>query len=75
MTISIKNNSRNNQKTLTKFKTLVNNEGILEAYKAKRYYVKPSLKKKLKREAAERQRAKDFIDEIRELQKNKDDFF
>ena len=39
MTISIKNNSRNNQKTLTKFKTLVNNEGILEAYKAKRYYV------------------------------------
>ena len=39
------------------------------------FYFKPSLKKKLKREAAERQRAKDFIDEIRELQKNKDDFF
>ena len=46
MTISIKNNSRNNQKTLTKFKTLVNNEGILEAYKAKKYYVGKKTKKR-----------------------------
>ena len=53
----------------------MNAEKIIETYKSKRYYVKPSLKKKLKREAAERQRAKDFIDEIKELQKNKDDFF
>ena len=75
MTISIKNNSRNNQKTLTKFKTLVNNEGILEAYKAKRYFVKPSLAKKLKREAAQKQRIRDEIEEIRQLQKNWDDIF
>ena len=75
MTISIKNNSRNNQKTLTKFKTLVNNEGILEAYKAKIYYVKPSLAKKLKREAAQKQRIRDEIEEIRQLQKNWDDIF
>ena len=75
MTISIKNNSRNNQKTLTKFKTLVNNEGILEAYKAKRYYFKPSLAKKLKREAAQKQRIRDEIEEIRQLQKNWDDIF
>ncbi len=73
--ISVKARSRNNQKTLSQFKSLVNAEKIIETYKSKRYYVKPSLKKKLKREAAERQRAKDFIDEIRELQKNKDDFF
>ena len=75
MTISIKNNSRYNQKTLTKFKTLVNNEGILEAYKAKRYQVKPSLAKKLKREAAQKQRIRDEIEEIRQLQKNWDDIF
>ena len=54
---------------------MVNNEGILEAYKAKRYYVKPSLAKKLKREAAARQRAKDLIDQIREIEKQKDDIF
>ena len=75
MTISIKNNSRNNQKILTKFKTLVNNEGILEAYKDKRFYVKPSLAKKLKREAAQKQRIRDEIEEIRQLQKNWDDIF
>ena len=75
MTISVKNNGRNNQKTLTKFKNMVNNEGIIEAYKAKRYYVKPSLAKKLKREAAQKQRIRDEIEEIRQLQKNWDDIF
>ncbi len=73
--ISVKSKSRNNQKLLTKFKSLVNAEGILETYKSKRYYVKPSLKKKLKREAAERQRAKDLINDIKEIQKHWDDLF
>jgi ribosomal protein S21 len=73
--ISVKSRSKNNQKLLSQFKSLVNNEKIIETYKSKQYYIKPSLKKKLKREAAERQRAKDFIDEIKEIQKNKDDFF
>jgi len=75
MTISVKNNSRNNQKTLTKFSKLVNNEGILEAYKSKRYYVKPSLAKRLKREAAQKQKIRDMIEEIRQIQKNWDDIF
>ena len=70
--ISVKNSSRNNHKMLSKFKNLVNNEKIIETYKNKQYYVKPSLKKKLKREAAARQRAKDFIDLIREIEKQKD---
>ena len=73
--ISVKSRSKNNQKLLSQFKSLVNNEKIIETYKSKQYYIKPSLKKKLKREAAERQRAKDFIDEIKKIQKNKDDFF
>ena len=34
-----------------------------------------SLKKKLKREAAERQRAKDLINEIKEIKKHWDDIF
>ena len=73
--ISVKNSSRNNHKMLSKFKNLVNNEKIIETYKSKKYYVKPSLKKKLKREAAARQRAKDLIDQIREIEKQKDDIF
>ena len=44
-------------------------------YKKKQNYIKPSLKKKLKREAAERQRAKDLLEEIRDIQKHWDDLF
>ena len=73
--ISVKAKTKNPQKLLSQFKSLVNSEKIIETYKSKRYYVKPSLKKKLKREAAERQRAKDYIDEIKEIQKNWDDMF
>ena len=71
--ISVRSKNKNSQKLLSQFKSLVNNEKIIETYKAKRYYLKPSLRKKLKREAAERQRAKDYIDEIKELMKNRDD--
>lgn len=73
--ISVRNKSRNNQKLLTQFKSLVNAENIIEDYKKKQYYIKPSLKKKLKREAAERQRAKDLLEEIRDIQKHWDDLF
>lgn len=73
--ISVKNKGRNNLKLLSQFKSLVNAEGTLETYKSKKYYVKPSLKKKLKREAAERQRAKDLINEIKEIRKHWDDIF
>ena len=73
--ISVKAKTKNPQKLLSQFKSLVNSEKIIETYKSKRYYVKPSLKKKLMREAAERQRAKDYIDEIKEIQKNWDDMF
>jgi ribosomal protein S21 len=66
--ISVKSKGRNNQKLLTQFKSLVNAEGTLETYKSKRYYVKPSLKKKLKREAAQRQRMKDEIKLIRQIE-------
>ena len=73
--ISVRNKSRNNQKLLTQFKSLVNAENIIEDYKKKQYYIKPSLKKNLKREAAERQRAKDLLEEIRDIQKHWDDLF
>ena len=47
---------------------------MLNALKEKRYYAKPSLKKRLKREAAARQRVKDMYKEIRAAQREEDNF-
>ena len=44
------------------------NEGIIKTVNDKSHYVKPSLKKKLKREAAQRQRMKDEIKLIRQIE-------
>ena len=69
------NRSNNNMKTLQKFKNKVNEEGILNDLKRHEHYVKPSRAKVLKRENAERQRAKDLRKEINNLIKNKDEIF
>ena len=61
--------NENPERAVSKLKNLVVKEGILNAVKDKRYYKKPSLKRKLKREAAARQRVKDFHKEIRAAQK------
>ena len=46
------------ERAISKLKNLVVKEGVLNAVKDKRYYTKPCLKRKLKREAAQRQRVK-----------------
>jgi len=73
--ISVKNRNNNNFRTLQTFKNKVNDEGILQDLKKKEYYIKPSEAKILKRENAERQRAKDFNKEIKNIMKNQDDIF
>lgn len=73
--ISVKNRNNNNFRTLQTFKNKVNDEGILQDLKKKEYYIKPSRAKILKRENAERQRAKDFNKEIKNIMKNQDDIF
>tara|TARA_B100000131_G_C17701916_1_gene445075 strand:- start:245 stop:490 length:246 start_codon:yes stop_codon:yes gene_type:complete len=73
--ISVKNRNNNNFRTLQTFKNKVNDEGILQDLKKKEYYIKPSQAKILKRENAERQRAKDFNKEIKNIMKNQDDIF
>lgn len=73
--IKVINKSNNNFKTLQKFKNKVNDEGILFDLKKHEYYVKPSVAKILKRENAERQRAKDLRREIKNLEKNADELF
>ena len=62
------------ERALSKFKNLVVKEGTLQQLKDKRYYRKPSLRKKLKREAAARQRVKDFHKEVRAAQRLEESF-
>ena len=48
--------NENINRALSRFKSAVLNEGIIKTVNDKSHYVKPSLKKKLKRAAAQRQR-------------------
>ena len=69
MTISIKVKPRENiNRALSRFKSAVMNEGIMKYVRAKSLFIKPSLKRKLKREEAARQRMKDEMKVIRKLQ-------
>ena len=62
------------ERAVSRLKNLVVKEGVLNAIKDKRYYRKPSLKKRLKREAAQRQRVKDYHKEIKAAQREWDNF-
>ena len=57
------------ERAISKLKNLIVKEGTLQQLKEKRYYKKPSARKKLKREAAARQRVKDMHKEIRAAQR------
>ena len=70
MTLSIRlKKNESAERAISKLKNLVVKEGTLNQLKDKRYYKKPSLKRKLKREAAARQRTKDFYKEVRAAQR------
>jgi len=62
------------ERAVSRLKNLVVKEGVLNVVKDKRYYRKPSLKKRLKREAAQRQRVKDYHKEIKAAQREWDNF-
>ena len=67
--ISIKVKPKENiNRVLSKFKSAVMNEGIMKDVRAKSHFIKPCLKRKLKREEAARQRMKDEMKTIRKLQ-------
>lgn len=73
--ISVKiGHSDNNQegkviKAMQKLKQIVSREGILNEVKKRKHYVKPSMKKRLKREEAERQRIKDIRKDIKQAER------
>ena len=60
--------NENINRALSRFKSAVLNEGIIKTVNDKSHYVKPSLKKKLKSEAVQRQRLKDEIKLIRQIE-------
>jgi small subunit ribosomal protein S21 len=72
--ISVKVYDNNVGKAIDKLKSLLVNEGLFKELKDRRHYTKPSLKKRLKREEAERQRQRDFKKEIKALERD-DKFF
>ena len=75
MTISIHLKPNDNpERAITKLKNIVIKEGLYKELKDRRYYAKPSLKKKLKREEAARQRVKDLHKDIRAALKDEENF-
>ena len=67
ITIKVKP-KENINRVLSKFKSAVMNQGIMKDVRAKSHFIKPCLKRKLKREEAARQRMKDEMKAIRKLQ-------
>lgn len=57
------------KRAISKLKQILSKEGLFNDLKKRRYYVKPSLKKKLKREEAGKQRAKDIRKELKNIER------
>ena len=75
MTITIKlkpNDSK--ERAITRLKNAVIKEGLYKELKDRRYYAKPSKRKRLKREEAERQRVKDLHKDIRAALREEENF-
>ena len=75
MTITIKvRRGDDPNRAIQKLKNLVIKEGLYKELKDRRYHRKPSLKKRLKREEAARQRVKDLKKDIRSAQREQDNW-
>jgi len=61
-------------RAISRLKSKVLREGTLQMLKDRRYYIKPSLQKQLKREAAERQRVKDMHKEVKAILREEQEF-
>ena len=73
ITIKVKP-KENINRALSRFKGAVMNEGIMKAVRDKSHFVKPCLKRKLKREEAQRQRVKDEMKLIRQIENEQNEW-
>ena len=73
ITIKVRRNENVNR-VLSRFKAAVMSEGIMKAVRDKSHFVKPCLKRKLKREEAQRQRMKDEMKLIRQVENEQNEW-
>ena len=74
ITIKIGHNQDPNR-AIQKLKNKLICEGLFQELKRRRYYAKPSLKKRLKREEAARTRVKDFRKAVARARKEDDNYY
>ena len=74
ITIKIGHNQDPNR-AIQKLKNKLIAEGLFAELKRRRYYAKPSLKKRLKREEASRTRVKDFRKQVARARKEDDNLY
>ena len=73
ITIKVRRNENINR-VLSRFKAAVMGEGIMKTVKEKSHFVKPCLQRKLKREEAQRQRMKDEMKLIRQIENEQNEW-
>ena len=74
ITIKIGHNQDPNR-AIQKLKNKLIQEGLFQELKRRRFYSKPSLKKRLKKEEAERQRVKDYRKKLARARQEEDNLF
>ena len=62
-------------RAIQKLKNKLIQEGLFQELKKRRFYAKPSLKKRLKREEASRQRVKDYRKQLARARQEEDNLF
>ena len=62
-------------RAMQKLKNKVIAEGVFQELKRRRFYAKPSLRKRLKREEAERQRVKDYRKKLARARQEEDNYY
>ena len=62
-------------RAMQKLKNKLISEGLFQELKRRRFYAKPSLKKRLKREEAARTRVKDFRKQVARARKQDDTYY
>jgi len=69
MPITVEVRDQNIGKSMMQLKRTLIREGLFKELKKRKYHLKPCVAKRLKREAAEKQRNKDFKRELRAARK------
>jgi len=70
--IKIKVYDNNSVKAISKLKSILVNEGLFKELKSRKCYKKPSLKKRLKREEARKQRQRDFKQMLKSAERDQE---